>query len=105
MNRIIVAMLISCILAFVAACTSRVELPAKNRGSKVYLVSIADFSLDQLGQLSDYYQHNFGVDIPILKTVAIPTSAMDSEGSWLLKSSSMKCEMHFLNVPMTRTRS
>ena len=51
------------------------ELPAKNRGSRVYYVSIADFPTDQLGQLSDYYQHNFGLDVPILKTVAVPTSA------------------------------
>ena len=40
--------------------------------------------MDQLGQLSDYYQHNFGLDIPILKTVAVPTSAMGSKRGQLV---------------------
>jgi hypothetical protein len=84
MHRPFVVLLISSALGFVG-CTSRdTERSARIIGSKIYFVPIGDFSTDQMQQLANYYHRRFGLEIPILKTIAVPTSAMDSNREQLV---------------------
>jgi len=79
MKRSVVVLLISGAFAFVIACTSRVELPPRNPGSKIYFVPIGDFPADQMQQLADYYHRRFGLEILTLKSMAVPATAEDED--------------------------
>ena len=83
MHRPFVVLLI-CALGFVA-CTSRdTQRSARIIGSKIYFVPLGDFSTDQMQQLANYYHRRLGLEIPILKTITVPTSAMDSNREQLV---------------------
>lgn len=79
MKRSVVVLLISGAFAFFIACTSRVELPPRSLGSKIYFVPIGDFPIDQMQQLADYYHRGFGLEILILKSMAVPATAEDED--------------------------
>jgi hypothetical protein len=48
------------------------------QGSKIYLIPIGDVSAGQMQHLGDYYHGRFGLEIPILKAVAVSANVMDN---------------------------
>ncbi len=56
MKRTVVVLLTLGALAYFMACTSRVGLPPKNFGSKIYFIPMGDFPRDQMQRLADYYK-------------------------------------------------
>jgi predicted Zn-dependent protease len=75
----VVVLLIVGALVFVVACTSRVELPPKNLGSKVYFVPIGDFPTDQLKGLTNYCYRKFGLQVPVLRAIGVSASDLDRD--------------------------
>lgn len=83
-QTIVVVLLIVGALVFVVACTSRVELPPKNLGSKVYFVPIGDFPTDQLKGLTNYCHRKFGLRVPVPRAIGVSASDLDSDRGQLV---------------------
>src|SRR5258708_10359084 len=74
------------------ACTSGSTRPQNSdskrmpeiQGSKIYLIPIGDVSAGQMQQLGDYYHGRFGLEIPILKAVAVSANVMDNRRNQLI---------------------
>ncbi len=84
MKRTVVVLLTLGALAYFMARTSRVGLPPKNFGSKIYFIPMGDFPTDQMQRLADYYNQRFGLEIPILKSIPVSVSAVDNNRGQLV---------------------
>ncbi len=83
-RTIVEVLLIVGAVVFVVACTSRVELPPKNLGSKVYFVPIGDFPRDQMHELENYCHRKFGLQVPILRTIDVSARDLDGDRGQLV---------------------
>src|SRR5258708_29489780 len=74
------------------ACTSGSTRPQNSdskrmpeiQGSKISLIPIGDVAAGQMQQLGDYYHGRFGLEIPILKAVAVSANVMDNRRNQLI---------------------
>ena len=79
-------------LVIAVACTSGSARPQNSdferlpeiQGSRIYLIPIGDVSAGQMQHLGDYYHGRFGLEIQILKAVAVPANAMDDRRNQLM---------------------
>ena len=79
-------------LVMAMACTSGSTRPQNSdsermpeiQGSKIYLIPIGDVSAGQMQHLGDYYHGRFGLEIPILKAVAVSANVMDNRRNQLI---------------------
>jgi hypothetical protein len=92
-QTIIVVLLIVDALAFVVACTSRVELSSQNLGSKVYFVPTVDLPTDQLKGLTITVIGSSAFKFLSLRAVGVSASDLDSDRGQLVAKAGENCEL------------